>query len=106
MTKELFPEPAVIVDGPPALDVALRTTKDGKMSLHLLNRSNLPLPDRYNFTDFIPAAGPIAVRMRLAAKPKKVTLVPDGTKLKWTWKKGWLTAAIPQVHIHSVLVVD
>jgi len=106
MTKELFPEPAVLVDGPPALDVALRTTQDGKMSLHLLNRSNLPLPDRYNFTDFIPAAGPIAVRMRLAAKPKKVTLVPDGTKLKWTWKKGWLTAAIPQVHIHSVLVVD
>lgn len=106
LTKELFPEPAVIVDGPPALDVALRKTKDGKMSLHLLNRGNLPLPDRYNFTDYIPAAGPITVRMRLEAKPKKVTLVPDGTKLKWTWKKGWLTATIPQVHIHSVLVVD
>jgi len=105
MTKALFPEPAVLVDGPAAVDVALRTTRNGKLSLHLLNRSNLPLPDRYNFTDYIPAVGPITVRMKLPDKPKKVSLVPDGTKIKWTWKKGRLEAVIPQVHIHSVLVV-
>jgi len=43
--------------------------------------------------------------MKLPDNPNKVTLVPDGTKIKWTWKKGLLTATIPQVHIHSVLVV-
>lgn len=46
IAKELFPEPEVVVDGPAVLDVALRTTNDGKRSLHLPNRNNLPLPDR------------------------------------------------------------
>jgi len=105
IAKELFPEPAMLVDGPAAVEVALRTTSDGKLSLHLLNRSNLPLPDRYNFTDYIPAAGPFTVRLKTGVKPKKVVLVPDGTKIKWSWKKGWLEAVIPQIHIHSVLIM-
>jgi len=106
MVKDLFPEPAVQVDGPSAIDIALRTTKDGRPSLHLLNRSNLPLPDRYNFTDFIPALGPVQVKMKIAAKPQKVTLVPDDTQVTWEWKDGRLMATIPRVHVHSVLVID
>jgi len=106
MVKDLFPEPAVLVDGPSAIDIAMRTTKDGRPSLHLLNRSNLPLPDRYNFTDFIPALGPVQVKMKIAAKPQKITLVPDDTPVTWEWKDGRLTATIPRVHIHSVLVID
>ena len=106
MAGELFPEPAVLADGPATIDIALRTTKDGKLSLHLLNRSNVPLPDRYNFTDFIPAAGPVQLKMKLAAKPGKVTLVSEETPVKWKWKAGWLTATIAQVPIHSVLVIS
>ena len=106
MVKDLFPEPAVLVDGPSAIDIALRTTKDGRPSLHLLNRSNLPLPDRYNFTDFIPALGPVQVKMKIAAKPQKMALVPEETPVTWEWKDGRLTATIPRVHIHSVLVID
>jgi hypothetical protein len=106
MVKDLFPEPAVHVDGPSAIDIALRKTKDGRPSLHLLNRSNTPLPDRHNFTDFIPALGPVQVIMKIAAKPQKVALVPDDTPVKWEWKDGWLTATVPRVHIHSVLVIS
>ena len=106
MVKDLFPEPVVLVDGPSAIDIALRKTKDGRPSLHLLNRSSMPLPDRYNFTDFIPALGPVQVKMKIAAKPQKVTLVPEETPVTWEWKDGRLTATIPRVHIHSVLVID
>jgi hypothetical protein len=44
--------------------------------------------------------------MKLAAKPKSVKLVPDGGRMRWTWNDGRLTVTIPQIYIHSVLVVD
>jgi hypothetical protein len=106
IVKELFPEPAVLADGPAVVDVALRTTKSGRLSLHLLNRSNLPLPDRYNFTDFIPAVGPLTVKIKIAKKPQKVTLAPEGLSLQWDWKSGLLSAVVPRVHIHCIVVVD
>ncbi|MCX6577287.1 MAG: hypothetical protein NTV82_12955 [Candidatus Aminicenantes bacterium] len=106
IVKELFPEPAVFVDGPATVDIALRTTKSGRLSLHLLNRSNLPLPDRYNFTDFIPAVGPLTVKIKTAKKPQKVTLAPEGPSLQWDWKSGLLSAVVPRIHVHSVIVVE
>jgi hypothetical protein len=36
------------------------------------------MPDRYEFMDFIPPIGPIAVEMECAARPKAVRLVPEG----------------------------
>jgi hypothetical protein len=104
--KALFPGPAVSVEGPALVDVALRTTKNGQLSLHLLNRSNLPLPDRYNFTDFIPSIGPLTVRIKTVQKPQKVTLLPEALSLKWDWKEGLLNTVIPSLHIHSILVIE
>lgn len=105
MVKVLFPEPAILVDGPALLDIALRTTRAGQLSLHLLNRSNFPLPDRYNFTDFIPKVGPLTIKIKMPNKPEKVELLPEGIPLNWSWKGAVLTATIPQIHIHSIMVV-
>ncbi len=102
----LFPTPAVQIDGPPGIDIALRRTQAGQMSLHFLNRANMPVPDRYNFTDFIPTVGPIQVRWQVPKRPRQVQWVPDGIKLHWTWKDGVLSVTIPSLHIHGVLVVD
>jgi hypothetical protein len=59
------------------VDIAVRKTADGKLSLHLLNRTNLPMPDRYDFTDFIPPIGPLAIEMDCPAKPKAVRFVQE-----------------------------
>jgi len=96
----------VKLDGPPTLDLALRRTPDGRLCLHLLNRSNFPVPDRYNFISDIPAIGPIQVSLRLDAKPRAVRLMPEGQKLNWTWQDSTLEATIPSLHIHGMLVVD
>ncbi|MBM3293479.1 MAG: hypothetical protein FJY82_03025 [Candidatus Aminicenantes bacterium] len=66
-----------------------------KVTRHLLNRTNLPMPDRYDFTDFIPAIGPLGV-----------TLSPEGTALDWTWADGKLRFTLPRLEIHAVAVVD
>jgi len=106
LAAELFPDPAVRVDGPSCLDLALRTTRDGKLSVHLLNTANMPLPDRYNFTDFIPPLENILLTVKCAAKPKSVTWIPDGGALDWKWKDGRLAVTVPRLKIHGVLVVD
>jgi hypothetical protein len=106
ITARLFSSPRVEVDGPPTLDIALRRAADGRLSLHLLNRSGFPVPDRYNFIEHIPSVGPVRVSLRLAARPRSVRWMPDGARVDWTWKDGYLQAVIPPVHIHSILVVE
>jgi hypothetical protein len=102
----LFSDPRITVDGPPTLDIALRRTADGRLSLHVLNRSGFPVPDRYNFIDYVPSVGPIRVSLKLAARPKSVLWLPDGAKVDWTWQDGRLRATVPSIQIHGILVVD
>ena len=106
LAAELFPDPAVRVEGPYSLDVSLRTTRDGKLSVHLLNTANMPLPDRYGFTDFIPPLEDIRVTVRTPARPKSVSWVPDGGRLDWSWSDGRLAVTVPRLAIHGVVVID
>lgn len=106
VAHRLFPEPAVTIDGPPCIDIALRRTNDGKLSIHLLNRANVPNSDQYGAIDFVPPVGPIRVQMKVAEQPKSVEWIPDGGHLKWSWADGTLSATIPSVHVHGVVVVD
>ncbi|MEN6311364.1 MAG: alpha-amylase family protein [Acidobacteriota bacterium] len=106
LAAELFPNPVVRVDGPSCLDVSLRTTRDGKLSIHLLNTAGTPLPDRYSFTDFIPPLENVRLTVKCAAKPKSVAWVPDGGPLDWDWRDGRLTVTVPRLKIHGVLVVE
>jgi len=106
IVKELFPQPAVTIDGPSCVDLALRETRDGRLALHLMNRANGPQVNRYHVIDVVPAVGPLEVQLRTDTKPKKVSWIPGGERIKWTWKEGILHATIPRLHIHGVLVVD
>ena len=104
--RKLFTNPTVEVDGPPCVEVALRTTRDGKLSVHLLNTSNMQESDNRIAFDFIPSIGPIEVRLKVAEKPEKVEWVPGGGRIKWSWDDGILTARIPKLDIYGILVVD
>jgi hypothetical protein len=106
LTARLFADPAVIVEAPPTVDIALRRTADGRLTVHALNRTGFPVPDRYNFTDFVPPVGPLEVRLKVAVRPKSVRWLPEGGELKWSWKDGVLKTTVPSVHIHGIVVVD
>jgi len=106
IARRLFPDPAVEVNGPPCLEIALRRASDGRLSVHLMNLANNPHGGQYGFTDYIPPLGPILVRLRLPEKPQSVEWVPEGQKIKWKWSAGVLTATIPKMDIHGVLVVN
>ncbi|MHB1000549.1 MAG: hypothetical protein ACYC27_15020 [Armatimonadota bacterium] len=106
LARKLFPNPAVEVDGPPCIDVSLRHTKDGKLSLHLLNTANMQISGSHIAVDYISPVGPIDIRMRVEKKPSKVTWVPDGGRVKWDWKDGVLSIKLKQLPLYGILVVD
>ncbi|HSA96927.1 MAG TPA: alpha-amylase family protein [Acidobacteriota bacterium] len=106
LAAELFPEPAVKVEGPATIDVSLRKTRDGLLSVHLLNTTGMPLPDRYGFTDLIPLLENITVTIKSARRPAAVAWVPDGGRLEWSWADGTLRVTIPELKIHGVLVLE
>ncbi len=106
IVERLFPEPLVTVDAPPCVDIALRRTRDGKLSLHLLNRANAPHADHYGIIDFVPTVGPIRVTMRVPTKPQHVRWVPGNDRPQWTWADGTLSVTVPSLHVHSVVLVE
>jgi hypothetical protein len=106
LATELFPDPAVRVDGPYCLDVSLRTTRDGKLAVHLLNTVSMPLPDRYSFTDFIPPLENIRLTIKVAARPKSVTWVPEGGTLDWSWSEGRLAVTVSRLRIHGIVLME
>ena len=103
--QTLFPQPLVEIDGPPCIDVTVRK-KDGKLLVHLLNTAGMQVASAYTIVDFIPAVGPLTVRVRLDAAPSSVSLVPAGVEAAHTWADGVLTAALPSLHIHNVIVIE
>jgi hypothetical protein len=106
LADRLFPDPAVSIAGPPTIDLALRRTDDGRLTLHLLNRTGFPVADRYSFIDSVPPVGPVEVSLKAVVRPKSVRWLPEGGEVKWTWQDGRLRATVPSVHIHGILLVE
>jgi hypothetical protein len=106
VVQRLFEHPAVTVDAPSCVDLSLRRTREGKLSLHLANLANAQRADRFLSTDFVPTVGPIQVRMRVPERPKRVRWAPDRMRLPWTWDDGILSITIPQLHIHGAVILE
>jgi hypothetical protein len=106
LASRLFRDPAVRLEAPRCVDLALRRARDGRLSLHLLNVAGAQRAERFLGVDFVPAVGPIAVELRLPRKPAGVRWLPDGGPVSWSWKGGTLSATVPRLHVHGVLVVE
>ncbi len=106
MAEALFPEPAVRVEAPPCVDVALRRTADGRLCVHLLNLANAQRGETFLATDHVPSVGPVTVRLRLPEEPERVTWEPEGAVLEGTWADGELSVTVPALHVHGVVVVQ
>ena len=105
LVRELFPEPAVTVRGSHDVDVTLNR-KDGKLALNLVNTSGPNSNGKVYTFDQIPPAGPLAVTIKAAQKPLKVTVQPGGKAIPFTYANGKISLTYPKLEIHDIIVVE
>lgn len=102
IAREMFAAPMVEVTGSPDVDVCV-ARNHGNLLVNLVNTSG---PHRtQSIVDAIAPIGPLAVSIRHAAKPTKVTLEPAGQPLAFDHSEGKIQLKVPQVAIHEVIVV-
>jgi len=93
------------VNGPAAVDVALRR-QGGKTVVHLVNRaSGIPNQPNNGAIDEIPPVGNVLVTMRLPQAPREVRLAFEDAPVEWVWDDGVLHVRVHQVRIHAALVI-
>lgn len=102
LVRQLFPQPMVEVTGSSDVDVCV-ARNHGKLLVNLVNTAG---PHRtQSILESIPPVGPLAVTIRLPAKPAKVTLEPAGGPLAFEYRDGLVRLTVPQVAIHEAVVV-
>ncbi len=104
--RRLLPDRLVDVSGSHQVDVSPRRLA-GRLTVQLVNTSGPHAePPVAGGIKSIPPVGPLTVSLRLAAKPKSVTLQPDGKPLEVSWSDGRATVTVPKFDLLSILVVD
>ena len=97
----------ITVDAPVHVDLAVRRTRDGLLSVHFLNLARVQRGEtEFPPMDPYPAAGPFTVHLRTPRQPTAVRWEPEAQAIEWSWHDGILTAVVPGLHIHGVLLVE
>ncbi len=105
LVRELFPSPLVEVHGSHNVDVTVNQL-DGKLLVNLVNTSGDHSDSKIYVFDQIPPVGPLTVTIRRQARPRAITLMPEGKKLDFAFRHNAVTVEVPRVAIHEVLVVE
>jgi hypothetical protein len=105
LVRQLFPEPVAEVSGSHTVDVTVNQI-NGKLAVNLVNTSGPHSDSTTHVFDEIPHVGPLEITIRCPNKPKKVMLESDGKKMKYTYRDGKIHTVLPQLDIHSVIVVE
>lgn len=106
VVDQLFTNPIVKVKAPSCVDMSLRRTESGHLSVHLLNLANLPVSKHRAFVDYVPPIGNIKVEVVTEEKPRLVTWEPEGTELECQWKDGILSVNAPALEIHGAIHIE
>jgi hypothetical protein len=103
--QQALPEPIVTVTGSKDIDVSPRRLDD-RLTIHLVNTSGPHAKPPIGGIPQIEPIGPLNIEIRLARKPKAVTLQPGAHDLSFTWNDGLATLTLPRLDVYSILVVS
>lgn len=94
------------VTASPRLEMILRK-KEGKTLVNLINRgaAEMLYPRRVIAEEISPVMD-VTVTIQSPEKPKSVSVVPGNTKMEWSYAEGVITAQLPRIDIHCVLVIE
>jgi hypothetical protein len=102
LVRRLVPQPLVEVTGSRGVDVSV-ARNHGKLLINLVNTSG---PHRtQGIIDSIAPTEPLAVSVRLAAKPARITLEPGARPVPFTYRDGVVRLTVPGVVIHDIVAL-
>jgi hypothetical protein len=101
----LFPDPLATVTGSSDVDVSVRKLNE-TLTVLLVNTSGPHANAPDGGISELESIGPLTVSVRLPQTPSSITLQPGDKTLDVKWTDGSATVNVPQLHIHSVLVVE
>ncbi|MGI8483711.1 MAG: alpha-L-fucosidase [Thermomicrobiales bacterium] len=95
----------VVVDGPPALEVTVRT-QDDQLAINLINRGagETLSPRRVMFDDLTPIAN-VCIKVSRQEAPHSIRLEPSDDPVPWAYLNGTLDITVPVVRIHDIVVI-
>jgi hypothetical protein len=105
LLNESIGQPLVRLESPAWLEVVLM--RQGRRTLvHLVNpHSNRPV-DRNNVcAEQILPVHDVVVHLARASRPARVRLEPEGVEPRWSYTNGVVQVRVPEVKIHTVIVL-
>ena len=105
LVRQLFPGPMVEVRGSPDVDVSVNRLQ-GKLAINLVNASGPHWDQQKPLFDAIAPVGPLELAIRMAIKPAKITMQPEGQALAFEYRDDVARLSVPRLEIHSVIVVE
>jgi len=99
-------QPMVTVEAPKSIELSLRT-KGSDLLIHLIDTVGMQVAGDHAAPDTVPRTAAIPLTVAgLSKPPRRVRLEPGGTLLQGNWSGGVWKGAVPEMHIHSVVVVE
>ena len=95
----------IIVENAPINVEVVYNSRGQDSFVHLLNFSGDRRVGNQRIQDFIPAHG-IQVRIRCAARPKRVLLVPEKKTIAFEWKDGWAGFQAQPLLVHGAYMIE
>jgi hypothetical protein len=105
LVKSLFPKPLVEVTGSADVDVMVNRLK-GRLTIHLVNTCGPHADPANGIIPSIAPVGPLEVTVRSGKRIRAITLQPEGRSLPLRHGDGKTAVTVPELAIHSALMVE
>ncbi|MCX6214340.1 alpha-amylase family protein [Spirosoma sp.] len=105
LTRPLLPNPVVEVNGSHLVHVVLNRQRD-RLAVNLINTGGHHANPQVFTYDEVPPLTNLTVRLRLDKKPRRIVQQPENRVLPVRYDRGVATVTVPELALHSVLVVE
>ncbi|AKD57595.1 type 1 glutamine amidotransferase family protein [Spirosoma radiotolerans] len=105
LTRPLLPKPVVEVSGSHLVHVVLNR-QGSQLAVNLINTGGRHADPQVFTYDEVPPLTNLTVRLRTDKKPARIIQQPENKSLPIRYANGIATVIVPELAVHSVLVVE
>ncbi|WP_080238463.1 alpha-amylase family protein [Spirosoma rigui] len=105
LVQPLLSRPRVAVSGSHLVHVVLNR-QNNKLAVNLINTGGRHADPQVYTHDEVPPLTNLTVQLRTDSKPKRVIQQPENRRLPVRYANGVATITVPQLALHSILVVE